>query len=46
MFTGGDLADAMGCFGYLLVALVLLAPLGAWKLIEIVLWLIQHLRIV
>lgn len=31
--------------GKVLCGMLLLAPLGLWKLVEIIIWLIKHVRI-
>lgn len=33
-------------WGLMILAGILLAPLGVWKLVEIVIWLVQHTRVV
>ena len=43
--TGSDLGGAFGGLGFMLVVLIALAFLGVWKLVEIVAWLIQHVKI-
>ena len=43
--TGSDLGGAFTGLGYILIALVALVPFGLWKVVEIVIWLIQHVKI-
>lgn len=47
MIGGGtDLGRAFDGLAYLFIVLLCLSPLGIWKLIEITIWLFQHVKIV
>lgn len=41
------ISDAIGnMFMAMLIALIIFVPLGIWKLVEIILWLVKHVHIV
>lgn len=41
------IGDAIGnMFMAMLIALIIFVPLGIWKLVEIILWLVKHVHIV
>lgn len=43
--TGSDFGALGACYGLLLCIIVILAPLGLWKLVEIIIWLCHHVHI-
>lgn len=43
--TGTDFSPIGAFGGLLLISAVVLAPLGVWKLVEIIIWLWQHVHI-
>lgn len=40
-----DMGEVIGvCFKFMTILLAVCLPLAAWKLIDILIWLFQHLR--
>ena len=43
--TGSDFGSAFAGLAFVFVAGLVAIPLGLWKLIEIVIWIYQHIHI-
>ena len=42
----GGVGDALGkMFMGMLISLIIFVPLGMWKLVEIIVWLVKHVHI-
>lgn len=43
--TGSDFGAFGAFYGLLLLCAIVLAPLGLWKLVEIIIWLCHHVHL-